>query len=69
MTDQGIAVTTDTILLNYLLPCFLYKNYLRFVPQGKNCSMSKSVLRLEIVLVKYIVMRNMTIVAISNLTV
>ena len=62
-------MTPQAIVLNYLFPFLFDKNHLGFLSQGKHGGMPETVLGLKIVLVKYVVVRDMAVVAGGSLPV
>jgi hypothetical protein len=60
--DEWI-VAPDTVVLYGMFSLLLDEDHLRLGPEGKDCGMPHSVLRFEIVFVKDIVVRHVTVVA------
>jgi len=58
-------MASDAVILHYFFSRLFDENDLRFSSESKHSGMSQSILRLEIILVKHIVMRDMTVVAIG----
>jgi len=64
-----IRMASYTIFVHHFPALFLNEDHLGFPAQGEYRCMPKPVLRLEIVLVYKIIMRNMAIVAVGDLSV
>jgi hypothetical protein len=62
-------MATYTVPVNNFTTGFMNENNLGFKPQSEHRGMAKTVLCLEVIFVKYIVMRYMAIVAVSLFTV
>ena len=66
---KQIGMAPEAVVLNHFFSFLLDKDYLRFLAQRENCSVSEAILCLEIILIDHIVMRNMAIVAMGPLPV
>lgn len=69
IVGKNLLVAPDAVLFYNFLPGIEDHDYLRFSPHGENSRMTHSIPGLEIKLVYSIIVRNMTIVAMSHLTV
>ena len=56
-------MAADAIIMHCLFPFFFYKDDLGLPAQCENSGMPESIFTLEIIFIEYIVLRNMTIVA------
>jgi len=65
---QKLTMAPDAVLMNNLLTRFLDKDHLRFKPQSEHGSVPQPVLCLEVILVEYIVVGDMTVVAVGPFT-
>jgi hypothetical protein len=66
---KQIGMAPEAVVLNHFLSFLLDKDYLWFIAESENCSVSEAILCLEIVFIEHIVMRNMAIVAVGPLPV
>jgi len=62
-------VTAYAVLVNNFTTGFMNENNLWLKPQSEHGGMAKTVFCLEVIFVKYVVMRHMAIIAVSLLTV
>lgn len=66
---KKFRVTSYAVFVNYLPTGLMNEDYLRFEPESKHCSMPEAVLRLEVILVKYVIVGHMAVVAVCLLAV
>jgi hypothetical protein len=59
-------MTSDAIIVHNTSAFFVNKNNLSFFSQSKNSGMPHSIFCLKIIFIEYVIVRNMTIVAIGN---
>ncbi len=63
------GMTVNTVGLHHFPAFLFYKDHLGFSPQGKYGGMTQTVLCLEIIFIKNIIMRNMAVIAMGMLSV